>query len=183
VTIKFCATAENASHVALDRESDLTAAELDAPGATRTMVSVPSSASDGDAPKGITTLTERRWIRWPEFWRHADSESVVNTDAIVAAWKAAWMKGAQAAWETRPAHANPHATGQERSAWDAGWRWAQQNPDRRNHGTPRLAHRHRRALDSTGPLTRALQLGAVGVTVFWVSRALHRWARGTQRES
>jgi hypothetical protein len=101
----------------------------------------------------------------------------VDTDALVAAWKAAWMKGAHARWQDKPSETNPHAAGQERSAWDAGWRWAQQNPDRRNDMS-RLAHRRRRADDSSAPMTRALQLTAVGVTVFWVSRALHRWARG-----
>jgi hypothetical protein len=141
-----------------------------------------SSASDGDAPKNNAAPAARKWTRWSAFWRH-NSATVVNTDALVAAWKAAWLKGAQAAWEAKPADANPRATTQERSAWDAGWHWAQHNPDRRKHGTPRLAHRHRRANDSTPHLTRALQLGAVGVTVFWVSRALHRWAQGGQRES
>lgn len=142
-----------------------------------------SSASDGDAPKNNAAPAGRRWTQWSALWRHNNSAVVVNTDALVAAWKTAWMNGAQAAWRAMPSGANPHPTGQERSAWDAGWRWAQQNPDRRTNGTPRLAHRHRRANDSTAPLTRALQLGAMGVTVFWVSRALHRWVRGTQRES
>jgi len=142
-----------------------------------------SSGSDGDVPKNNVASAGRKWTRWSAFWRHNDSATVVNTDALVAAWKTAWMNGAQEAWRSMPSGANPHATGQERSAWDAGWRWAQQNPDRRTYGTPRLAHRHRRANDSTAPFTRALQLGAMGVTVFWVSRALHRWARGAQRES
>jgi len=159
------------------------AVELDAFSATRTIVLVLSSESAGDSPKWNTTPTERGWTRWTAFWRHGNSASVANTDALVAAWKAAWMTGAHARWKARPSDANPHATGRQRSAWDAGWRWAQQNPDRRNSGTPRLAHRRRRANDSTAPLTRALQVGAVGVTVFWVSRALHRWARDARRPS
>jgi ribosome modulation factor len=101
----------------------------------------------------------------------------------VAAWKAAWLKGAHGGWHAEPSNANPYTTGQERSAWEAGWRWAQQNPDRRKNGAPRLAHRHRRALDSPAPLTRALQLSAMGVTVFWISRAIHRWARGPRRQA
>ena len=92
------------------------------------------------------------------------------------------MQGAHAAWDARPADANPHQTGQARSAWHAGWRWAQHNPDRRKDDA-RLAHRHRRANDSTQNLSRALQLGAVGVTVFWLSRALTRWARSPRRDS
>jgi hypothetical protein len=158
------------------------AVELDALVTSRTIVLVPSSAADGEAPEGSTTNGSRRWTAWTGFWRQKSSEPL-NTDALVAAWKAAWMQGADAAWEAQPADANPHPTGQARSAWHAGWRWAQHNPDRRKHDAPRLAHRYRRTNDSTPRLTRALQVGAMGVTVFWVSRALHRWARGSRRES
>lgn len=180
MSIKFCATAQHAFHS--DQKSGLIAVELDAHGPTRTIVSVISS-SDGEAPKGSTTPAQRRWTTWAGFWRHRSSGPGTNTDALVAAWKSAWMKGAHAAWEAKPSNANPHAEGQARSAWDAGWLWAQQHADRRHQDSSRLAHRHRRANDSTPHLTRALQLGAVGVTVFWVSRAVHRWARGAHRES
>jgi hypothetical protein len=149
--------------------------ELDWPVKVRTIVVVHTAASPGETGNGTTTPGERGLRRWTALWRRRTSP-VVDTDALVAAWKAAWMNGARAHWEAKASGANPHATGQERSAWDAGWRWAQQNPDRRNHHTPRLAHRRRRATDSTAPLTRALQVTAMGVTVFWVSRALHRWA-------
>lgn len=162
--------------------SIVAAVELDPLATIRTIALVLSSASDGEAPEGKGP-TGRRWTRWTGFWRLSDSGPGESTDALVAAWKAAWLTGAQAAWDAQPAEANPHAASPERSAWDAGWRWAEHNPDRRTRGTSRLAHRHRRANDSTPHLTRALQLGAVGVTVFWVSRALHRWARGAHRES
>jgi hypothetical protein len=145
-------------------------AELDATGPRHTIACVLSYPSSGKASTGLGL--------WIGFWRRKKSAPVDDTDALVAAWKAAWMEGAQALWRATPSEANPHAAGQERSAWEAGWRWAQQNPDRRNHDTPRLAHRYRRAGDSNHPITRALQLTAVGMSVFWVSRALHRWARG-----
>jgi hypothetical protein len=120
------------------------------------------------------------WNRWTGLWRRSAGRhpvDPVSTDAIVAAWKAAWLKGAEGGWRAEPSNANPYSNGQERSAWDAGWRWAQKNPDRRTSSIPRLAHPHRRAVDTTVPLKRALQLSAAGVTVFWVSRTLHRWAR------
>lgn len=154
--------------------------ELDAPGTIRTIVVVPRSPSDGSDRKSTTTSAERRWIRWPEFFRNDHHESPLDTDAIVAAWKNAWMEGAEARWHDKPLSANRHVTNREHAAWEAGWRWADQNPDRRHHDTSRLAHPHRRASDSTKPLTRALQMGAAGVTVFWISRALHRWARGAK---
>jgi hypothetical protein len=165
------------------RIQPIAAVELDPLVTTRKDHLVFSSAPDGKTPEGITASNNRKWTRWTGFWRRGDSKPAASTDALVAAWKTAWMHGAQAAWRAMPSGANPHATGQERSAWDAGWRWAQQHPDRRTHGTPRLAHRHRRANDSTPHLTRALQIGAVGVTAFWVSRALHRWSRSSRRES
>jgi hypothetical protein len=147
----------------------LRAVELDVLDPARTMVTVLAPASNG-RDSGLLS-------RWTPFWRRKP-RPVIDTDALVAAWKAAWMKGAHARWNAKLSNANPYATGQERSAWQAGWRWAEQHPDRRSYDPSRLAHRLRRADDSTTPLTRALQLTAMGVTVFWVSRALHRWARG-----
>jgi hypothetical protein len=150
----------------------LTKAELDATSPRHTIALVLSSPSNVKASNGLG--------RWTGFWRRKKSAPVDDTDMLVAAWKAAWMEGAQAGWQAKTSEANPHAAGQGRSAWEAGWRWAQQNPDRRNHDTPRLAHRHRRVSDSNRPITRALQLTAVGISVFWVSRALNRWARGAR---
>ena len=159
-----------------------TLVELDAATTSRTIVLVPRSASDGNDPESTTTSADRRWIRWTGLWRHDQRESPVDTDAIVAAWKHSWIEGAEARWHAKPVNDNTHATDRERAAWEAGWRWADQNPDRRNHDTSRLAHPHRRANDSTKRFTRALQVGAAGVTVFWISRTLHRLVRGTRRE-
>ena len=164
--------------------------ELDAPGTIRTIGVVSQSpsdgndrnSSDGNDRNSASSSTERGWARWVGLLRHGQ-KSPIDTDAIVAAWKNAWMEGAEARWHAKPVTANPHATDREFAAWEAGWRWADQNPDRRNHDTSRLAHPHRRVNDSTKPLTRALQVGAAGVTVFWLSRTLQRWARGPRRES
>lgn len=154
---------------------------LTALGLTHTIEFVLPSAFDGDVARTLKVPAQVVWSRWTGLWRRRHAESGMDTDVVVAAWKAAWSKGAQAQWKAAPSDANPYAAGQERMAWEAGWRWAQQNPDRRNHGMPRLAHRRRRTSDSTTPLTRALQVGAMGVTVFWVSRALHRWATGARQ--
>ena len=139
-----------------------------------------SSDSDGNVPHEIKVPAQGGLSRWAGLWRRRQPASGMDTDVLVATWKAAWLKGAQGQWEAASSEANPYAAGHERMAWEAGWRWAQQNHDRRNNGVPRLAHRRRRAGDSTAPLTRALQVGAMGVTVFWVSRALHRWAKGAR---
>ena len=148
-----------------------------------TIAVVLSSVSAGDAPAAINPPTHGRGSRWALFWRRHSSGPGDNADLLVAKWKAAWLNGAKARWKALSSDANPHATGQERLAWDAGWRWAEQNPDRRSHQVSRVAHRRRRASDSTPHLTRALGVSAVGVTVFLISRALHRWGRRPPHQS
>lgn len=72
----------------------------------------------------------------------------------------------------------------ERAAWDAGWKWAEQNPDRRSNRAPRFAHPRRRAMDSTltASLKRAAAVGATGVTLYAISKALRRWSRSPRRD-
>lgn len=142
-----------------------------------------SSVSDGAAVAATNAPTHSRWSRWARFMRRQSPRPDDNPDLRVATWKAAWLSGAKARWEAISSGANPYATGQERMAWAAGWRWAQQNPDRRNHREPRMAHRRRRAGDSTPHLTRTLGLSAVGLSVFFISRAVHRWAKGAPGQS
>jgi hypothetical protein len=148
-----------------------------------TIAVVLSSVSDGDAPAAINAPTHGRGSRWALFWRRHSPQPGDNPDLLVANWKAAWSNGARAQWKAVSSDANPHATGQERLAWDAGWRWAEQNPDRRNQRVPRLAHRRRRASDSTPHITRTLGLGAIGLTVFLISQALTRWGRRAPHQS
>jgi hypothetical protein len=107
--------------------------------------------------------------------RDRDS-AATEADARVAAWKLAWLEGAKAAWATDRRITNPYTDGLQRSAWAAGWNWAGQNPDRRAKQPQRLAHPHRRSTDSHLPRTlkRAAAVGATGVTLFAISRAV-RW--------
>jgi hypothetical protein len=116
---------------------------------------------------------------WARLTRRGASADV-SPDVRVSQWKTAWMAGANARWAAHPARANPYTPGPERSAWDAGWDWASRNPDRRQNQTERAAHRRRRATDSTLAVKRAVGLGAVGVTLYAISRVLRRWARNAE---
>ena len=113
----------------------------------------------------------------PSFDNNRDPEA----DVRVAAWKQAWLEGANAAWasETHRRVMNPYATGLQRSAWAAGWNWGGQNPDRRSKAAERLAHPHRRATDSKLPkrLKRAAAVGATGVTLYAITKVVRRWFR------
>lgn len=123
---------------------------------------------------GTSTLDSLKW--WTRLGRRGTS-SDPHPDVMVAMWKAAWVKGANAAWSPGRLRVNPYPPGVQRSAWDAGWEWAGRNPDRRDNRTMRLAHPHRRYTDSTIPTSvrRAVRLGATGVTIYAISRALRRW--------
>jgi hypothetical protein len=92
------------------------------------------------------------------------------------------LKGASAAWAPPRPAANPYVAEMERAAWDAGWKWASQNPNRRANRAPRFAHPLRRAADATfsASLKRAAAVGATGVTVYALSRALRRWLHRTK---
>ena len=105
--------------------------------------------------------------------------AVSDADARVAAWKDAWREGADAAWTSPRSVTNPYDKGLERTAWDAGWNWGQQNPDRRGREAERLAHPLRRATDSTLPRTlkRAAAVGATGVTLYAITKVVRRWFR------
>ena len=98
---------------------------------------------------------------------------------LVAMWKAAWLKGTNAAWSPRRPARNPYKDEMERAAWDAGWKWADQNPDRRTNRAPRFAHPRRRATDLTlaASFRRAAAVGATGVTLYAISKALRHWSR------
>jgi hypothetical protein len=98
----------------------------------------------------------------------------MNFTDQVAMWKVAWVKGARAYWAGALHSAQPYASPPGNIAWDAGWHWAEQNPDRRKEAVPRLAHRRRRATDPMPHLARAVQVGAVGLTLYGLSRSLRR---------
>ena len=99
-----------------------------------------------------------------------------DSDAFVEMWKRAWLSGADAAWATNPA-TNPHANDPARAAWQAGWDWAKDHPDRRTREHLRLAHSNRRATDP-GRIPRAVKIGVFGLgllaTSRWIWRTLRR---------
>jgi hypothetical protein len=113
----------------------------------------------------------------PRWWkaRRLDT-TVADPDTQVSRWKDEWLAGATVAWSAA-ATSNPHSTGLEHAAWEAGFKWAGEHPDRRRSEELRLAHPHRRAGDGklTVTLKRAAALGATGVALYAASRALKRW--------
>ena len=123
--------------------------------------------------------TQAWWTRWKSRREPAPAQP----DEVVTTWKAAWLAGATAAWARREP-SNPYTVGHERAAWDAGWKWASQNPDRRMNRPPRLAHPQRRAGDSTlsASIKRAAAFGATGLTIYMMSRALRRWSRAVKAD-
>jgi hypothetical protein len=118
------------------------------------------------------------------WWKRRHKADASDADAIVAAWKAAWRDGAKAAWSSARLSSNPHTTEPNRTAWAAGWRWAERNPDRRQPRVERLAHPHRRETDSQVSmiLRRAAKIGATGVVVYAATTAVRRWMRHRQTE-
>ena len=121
-----------------------------------------------------------KWLS--RFGRRRHESPDADADLMVSLWKAAWVEGAKARWSPDVSTANPHAAGMERSAWDAGWLWAERNPDRRRNLPPYVAHRRRRATDSpvATSVKRAMGLGAAGVAVYAITRVVRRWTRAGQ---
>ena len=90
----------------------------------------------------------------------------VAGDMVVREWKQSWVKGAQSRWSGVSVSANPYPSGSFRAAaWMAGWRWADQQPDRRQPNVVRFAHPERRVTDTRSRLMRGAQAGAVGLSV------------------
>jgi hypothetical protein len=123
------------------------------------------------------TVVSHLTSRW---WKSRHDKAITDPDTQVTRWKDGWLAGATAAWSAEaPASDphNPHPAGLEHSAWDAGFKWARENPDRRRSEGLRLAHPHRRASDAKLTVTfkRAAALGATGVALYAASRALKRW--------
>ena len=108
--------------------------------------------------------TPRQPTNWlARFGRRRHASPDADADLFVSLWKAAWVEGAKARWTPDASTANPYAAGMERSAWDAGWEWAGQNPDRRRNLTP-IWPIDRRATDSPAATSvkRAMGLGGRG---------------------
>jgi hypothetical protein len=102
-----------------------------------------------------------RWSVLGGLWPKTTEES----DAFVEVWKKSWLSGADAWWAT-PSSINPNSEDPARAAWQAGWDWAKDHPDRRKAHAVRLAHRNRRATDPARRVPRALKISAAGVGFF-----------------
>jgi hypothetical protein len=114
--------------------------------------------------------------KWWTRWRLTRNSS--RAEAQVALWKAAWLRGANAVWHQHGA-TNPYDSEMPRAAWDAGAKWAGDNPDRRTNRGPRFAHPRRRADDSKlpGMLKRAVAVSATSLTLYAISKAFRKGNR------
>jgi hypothetical protein len=112
--------------------------------------------------------------RWWTRWRLRKQTS--SSEAQVARWKAAWLRGANAAWQHRNQATNPYDSEMQRAAWNAGAKWAEENPNRRTNSAGRFAHPQRRASDAKLPymLKRAVAVSATTLTLYAISRTLWR---------
>jgi hypothetical protein len=76
------------------------------------------------------------------------------------------VAGAQARWSGAAFVKNPHEPrSSAAAAWGAGWRWAEQQPDRRRPEVVRFAHPYRRSTDTPTRVIRSARAGAVGLSV------------------
>jgi hypothetical protein len=127
----------------------------------------------GVVDKGMDTAQHdaaRWWTRWRlgSHWSQAEAQ--------VARWKAAWLRGANAMWQDQNNATNPYDSEMQRAAWNAGAKWAGENPNRRTNRAGRFAHPQRRASDGKLPyvLKRAVAVSATTLTLYAISRTLWR---------
>jgi hypothetical protein len=96
----------------------------------------------------------------------------------VQTWKEAWAGGARARWSGTGFIHNPHEPrSPSAAAWAAGWRWAEQQPDRRRSDVVRLAHPYRRSTDTPARVIRTARAGAVGLSVLTLAGWLWQMRR------
>ena len=121
--------------------------------------------------------------RWWTRWRLKKKSS--PADEQVALWKAAWLRGANAVWQQQNKATNPFDSEMQRAAWQAGAKWARENPNRRTNGTSRFAHPQRRASDAKLPtvLKRAVAVSATTLTLYAISKTLWRMKRTSDDET
>jgi hypothetical protein len=112
--------------------------------------------------------------RWWTRWRLRGHSS--RAEAQVARWKAAWLRGANAMWQGQNKATNPYDSEVQRAAWNAGAKWAEENPNRRTNSAGRFAHPQRRASDAKIPtmVKRAVAVSATTLTLYAISRTLWR---------
>jgi hypothetical protein len=117
--------------------------------------------------------TARNWSRRGGLRRNPTEES----DAFVKGWKECWLAGADAYWLAKSS-INPKSDDPARAAWQAGWDWAKDHPDRRNTHHLRLAHPHRRATDPARLVSGyRLRRGGCGVQCDGFARRTERRSR------
>jgi hypothetical protein len=82
-------------------------------------------------------------------------------------------------WQQQNKATNPFDSEVQRAAWQAGAKWARENPNRRTNGMSRFAHPRRRASDATLPtvLKRAVAVSATTLTLYAISKTLWRTKR------
>src|SRR5687767_8516613 len=101
-----------------------------------------------------------------------------DPNTVVLAWKRSWVAGAQARWSNGSA-SNPYPRSPEHAAWNAGYVWAGDHPDRRTADHFRLAHPLRRSTDTIPRVVRAVEIGAAGFGLL----AAARWAWRARRRT
>lgn len=87
-------------------------------------------------------------------------------------------------WQYQNNATNPYDCEMQRAAWNAGARWAEENPDRRTNRAGRFAHSQRRASDAKLPyvLKRAVAVSATTLTLYAISKTLWR-AKATREDA
>jgi hypothetical protein len=79
-------------------------------------------------------------------------------------------------WQGQNKATNPYDSEVQRAAWNAGAKWAEENPNRRTNSAGRFAHPQRRASDAKIPtmVKRAVAVSATTLTLYAISRTLWR---------
>lgn len=87
-------------------------------------------------------------------------------------------------WRDSNKATNPYDSDMQRAAWNAGAKWAGENPNRRTNSAGRFAHPQRRASDTKLPsmVKRAVAVGATTLTLYAISRTLWR-AKATPEDA
>jgi hypothetical protein len=101
-------------------------------------------------------------------WRRR--RAAAKQDAFVEAWKTAWADGCHSRWQGGLRDEVPYDHEDQRTAWLAGWQWADTHPDRR-HRESAPTRGYRRSTDFRTRLARGARRGAAGLTLM----AFARW--------
>ena len=148
---------------------------------SHSIVMISISPKSGQPRKSVTDFpSARRVLSWARAcWLKPPAES---PEGPFQTWKRSWALGANARWANTPMHANPNQPGSPGAkAWRAGWRWAEQQPDRRAIVRVRLAHPYRRWADHPSPVLQSARTAGVGVSTLVIAAWL--WQIRAKRRS